>query len=81
MEGCIFEARVVPQEEGYLATLEQLSIEVTGESVETAQENLINRFRSWIEAHEEAEDLAESLAAVGIPGVGDDTELELHFVE
>ena len=56
-------------------------MEVTGDSVETAQENLISRFRSWLEAHEEAEDLAESLAQAGIPGVDNDTELELHFVE
>ncbi len=78
---CILEARVVPHEDGYLATVEQLSLEVTGDSVETAQENLISRFRSWLEAHEEAEDLAESLAQAGIPGVDNDTELELHFVE
>ena len=81
MEGCILEARVIAREEGYLATLAQLSIEVTGDSVETAQDNLINRFRSWVEAHEEAEDLAKSLAELGITGVKDDTELELHFVE
>ena len=81
MEGCVFEARVVAQEEGFLATVDQLSLEVKGDSLETAQENMINRFRSWLEAREEAEDLAESLAAVGIPGVKEDTELELHFVE
>ena len=81
MFACVFEARVVAQEEGYLATVEQLSLEVMGDSVETAQENMIIRFRSWLEAHEEAEDLAESLAAVGISGVEDDTELELLFVE
>ncbi len=77
----IFEARVVPQEDGFLATVDTLSLQVKGDSLETAQDNLISRFRSWIEAHEEAEDLAESLAEVGIPGVKDDTELELHFVE
>ncbi len=81
MAECIFEARVIAQEDGYIATVESLALEVKGDSVETAQQNLINRFRAWIEAHEEAEDLAESLAEVGIPGVRDDTELELHFVE
>ena len=77
----VLEARVVPHEDGYLATVERLSLEVTGDSVETAQDNLINRFRSWLESREEAEDLAESLAQVGISGVQEDTELELHFVE
>ena len=81
MEGCILEARVVFHDDGYVASVERLSLEVTGDSLQAAQDNLINRFRSWIEAHEEAEDLAESLAEVGIRGVGDDTELELHFVE
>lgn len=81
MAECIFEARVVPEGDGFLATVDSLSLHVKGDSLETAQDNLIIRFRSWIEAHEEAEDLAESLAEVGIPGVRDDTELELHFVE
>ena len=56
MEGCILEARVVYHDDGYVASVERLSLEVTGDSLQAAQDNLINRFRSWIEAHEEAED-------------------------
>ena len=81
MDGCILEARVFAHEDGFLATVESLSMEVKGDSLEAAQDNLISRFRAWIEAREEAEDLAESLAKIGIAGVRDDTELELHFVQ
>lgn len=81
MAKCILEARVTESDGGYRATLESLALEVEGDSLEAAQDNLINRFRSWLEAREEAEDLAESLAQAGFAGVADDTELELHFVE
>ena len=81
MDKCVLEARVTEREGGFLATLESLALAVEGDSPKTAQDNLINRFRSWLEAREEAEDLAESLAQAGFAGVEDDTELELHFVE
>ena len=81
MAKCVLEARVTERDGGYRATLESLALEVEGDSQEAAQDNLINRFRSWLEAREGAEDLAESLAQAGFAGVADDTELELHFVE
>ena len=36
MAECIFEARVIAQEDGYIATVESLALEVKGDSVETA---------------------------------------------
>ena len=77
----IIEARVTLKDEGYLAIIDALNIEAVGESVQDAQDNLVKSFRAWLETCEEAESLGESLAEVGYPGVEEDTELELHFVE
>ena len=66
---------------GFVAAINDLGIEADGESLEGAQDNLIKSFRNWLEGCEGREDLAQLLADAGYPGVEENTELELQFVE
>ena len=74
-------AAVVQSEEGYLATLDELALTGAGPTIREAQDDLVGRFVSWVQACDGQETLAEQLLGKGYPGVGDDTELELEFVE
>ena len=81
MERLVLTARVARGLDGYLATIEQLSLEGSGESVLDAQNQLIQIMRAWIESHDGQDTLEEVLAQLGFPGVGEDTELQLEFAE
>ena len=81
MEPTVLTARVVWQDGRYLAALEALGLEGEGETVEAAQTELINQMRNWIEIQDARSLLEETLAQAGFPGVEEDTELQLEFVE
>lgn len=81
MENLVLTARVEQGGSGYVATVEQLPLEGLGESVREAQDQLIQVMRAWIESHDGQDTLGEALAQAGFPGVGEDTELQLEFVE
>jgi hypothetical protein len=81
MERLVLTAQVALEDSGYVARLAQLSLEGTGESVQEAQDQLIQAMRSWIETHDGQDDLAQVLAQAGFPGVEEDTELQLEFGE
>ena len=81
MESLVLTARVEQGVSGYVATVEQLPLEGLGESVREAQDQLIQVMRAWIETHDGQDTLGEALAQAGFPGVGEDTELQLEFVE
>ena len=81
MERLILTARVDLESSEYVARVENLPIEAKGDSLEEAQEELIQAMRSWIENLDGTETLEEELAQAGFPGVGEDTELQLEFVE
>ncbi len=81
MDRVVLTARVVEADGSYVASVEQLSLEGVGGSVQEAQDQLIQAMRSWIEAHDGQGALAEVLAQAGYPGVEDSTELQLEFSE
>ena len=81
MERLVLTAQVAKQEDGYVARISQLALEGVGETVEEAQDQLIQAMRSWIETHDGQDSLEQALAQAGFPGVEEDTELHLEFGE
>ena len=74
-------ARVDWEDGVYLASIESLGLSAEGETVEAAQDELINVMRNWIEVQDARSLLEETLALAGIPGVEEGTELQLEFLE
>ena len=74
-------ARVVWQADRHIATVDSLPLEGVGDSVEQAQDQLIHAMRAWIEARDGTDSLEQALADAGFPGVEEETELQLEFVE
>ena len=61
------------------AAVDALELSGSGESLEEAQDDLIDRFINWIQEREGQGDLEERLARAGYPGVDESTELVLEF--
>jgi hypothetical protein len=74
-------ARVVEDEEGYLATIDNLKLTARGPTVKEAQDSLIEAFASWVQTAEGQGDLESILSEAGYAGVDEDTELVVEFVE
>ncbi len=74
-------ASVELQDGIYLASIESLGLSAEGETIEAAQNELINVMRNWIEIQDARSLLEDALAQAGIPGVEEETELQLEFVE
>ena len=81
MEQLVLTARVVWEDGRHLATVDSLPLEGVGDSVKQAQDHLIQALRAWIEDHDGKDSLERALAEAGFPGVEDDTELQLEFLE
>ena len=81
MEATVLTARVAWEDGRYLATIEALGLAGEGETLEAAQNDLINLVRNWIEIQDAKSVLEETLAEAGFPGVEEDTELQLEFVD
>ena len=81
MTATILTARVQWDDGRYVARLEALELEAAGPTAAQAQDGLINLMRSWIEIQDGKSALEETLALAGFPGVEEDTELQLEFVE
>ena len=81
MEKLVFAARVVWDEGRYIARVDGLPLEGSGESILGAQDALIHTMRSWIETCDAASRLEGELAKAGFPGVQEETELQLEFSE
>ena len=81
MRTVVLRANVNQIEEGYVARIDDLDLEAEGESIESAQDELIQVMRAWIESHDGTDTLGDVLADAGYPGVGEETELQLEFVE
>ena len=73
--------KVAQEGDGYLATVEELSLVGKGETVQEAQEDLVEKFVSWVQACDGDGSLEETLSQAGYPGADEDTELELQFGE
>ena len=74
-------AKVEWQDGIYLASIESLGLSAEGETVEAAQNELISLVRNWIEIQDARSLLEDTLAQAGLPGVEEETELQLEFVE
>ncbi len=81
MEQLVLTAWVAREDGGYVARVERLPLEGSGESVREAQDGLIQVMRAWIEALDAQDSLEQFLAQAGFPGVGEDTELQLEFAQ
>ena len=80
-EPTVLTARVQWDDGRYVATVDGLTLKAEGETVDEAQDELINLMRNWIEIQDGKSALEETLAEAGFPGVEEDTELQLEFVE
>jgi len=81
MESVMLTARVIWDSDHFLAKVDQLPLEGVGGSVEEAQDQLIQTMRSWIEENDGTDTLEQLLADAGFPGVAEETELQLEFVD
>jgi len=81
MESVVLIARVTWDDERYLAKVDQLSLEGSAKSMEAAKNELIEVVRSWIQQQDGTGSLGQILAEAGFPGVEEDTEVRLEFVE
>ena len=77
----VLTARVSRENSSFVARVEQLPLEGSGDSVREAQDDLILAVRVWIESHDGQDDLDQVLAQAGFPGVEEDTELQLEFID
>jgi len=77
----VLKANVNQIEDRYVARIDDLNLEADGESLEEAQDELIQLTRAWIESHDGTDTLSEVLADAGHPGVDEETELHLEFGE
>ena len=52
MDTVVLEAKVVETDGRYVARIDDLNLECEGESLETAQDEMIQVMRAWIELHD-----------------------------
>ena len=81
METVVLTASIEEVEDRYVARINDLDLEGSGESLEVAQDELIQVVRAWIESHDGTDTLSDVLADAGYPGVDEETELQLEFSE
>ena len=81
MDSVILTARVSLEDGRYIAKVDQLPLEGTGDSVEQAQDELIQTLRGWIEFNDTTDSLEREMEAIGFPGVAPETEVQLEFLE
>ena len=81
MERLVLTARVTWESARHVARVDSLPLEGSGESVLEAQDELIQAMRAWIEGHDGLDTLEQALDQAGFPGVEEDTELQLEFVD
>ena len=81
MDTVVVEAKVVETDGRYVARIDDLNLECEGESLETAQDEMIQVMRAWIELHDGTDNLGDAMADAGFPGVNEETELQLEFVD
>ncbi len=80
-ESVVIMATIEKEEDRYVVRIDDLDLEGVGESLETAQDDLIQIMRAWIETHDGTDSLSKVMANAGYPGVDEETELQLEFVE
>lgn len=81
MENVLLTAKVDLLEDKYVARIDDLGLVGEGETLEAAQDDLIQVMRAWIESHDGTDTLSKVLEDAGYPGVEEETELQLEFLE
>ena len=81
MERVTLPAIMVQKEDGYLATIDNLKLMGKGTTVKEAQDDLVEKFMSWVQSCEGQGSLETVLSEAGFDGVDEATELELEFAE
>ena len=81
MDSVVLTARVSLEDGRYVAKVDQLPLEGTGDSVEQAQDELIQTLRGWIEFNDTTDSFEREMEAIGFPGVAPETEVQLEFLE
>ena len=81
METVVLTAQINTEDDRYVVRLDDLGLVSEGETLEAAQEELIQIVRAWIESHDGTDTLSSVLADAGYPGVDEETELQLEFAE
>jgi len=81
METVRLTAQINTEDDRYVVRLDDLGLVSEGETLEAAQEELIQIVRAWIESHDGTDTLSSVLADAGYPGVDEETELQLEFAE
>ncbi|MEC9237156.1 MAG: hypothetical protein VYC69_00670 [Chloroflexota bacterium] len=81
METVLLTAQINTEDDRYVVRLDDLGLVSEGETLEAAQEELIQIVRAWIESHDGTDTLSSVLADAGYPGVDEETELQLEFVK
>ncbi len=81
MERLVLTATVESTGDGYLALLDSLELQGTGETARMAQDDLVDLLRSWIELRQADETLEQALTAAGFPGLEEETEIHLEFID
>ena len=81
METVVLTAKIDREDARFVVRIDNLDLEGEGESLEAAQDDLIQTMRAWIESHDGTDTLGDVLADAGYLGVDEETELQLEFVE
>ena len=81
LEIVLLTAKIDQLEAKYVVKIDDLGLEGEGETLEAAQDDLIQIMRAWIESHDGTDTLSDVLKDAGYPGVDEETELQLEFVE
>ena len=81
MEKVTLPARTAESDDGYVATIDNLSLTGRGSTVKGAQDDLVEEFISWVQTWEGQGALATLLSKAGYAELDDDTELELQFLD
>ena len=81
METVRLTAQINTEDDRYVVRLDDLGLVSEGETLEAAQEELIQIVRAWIESHDGTDTLSSVLADAGYPGVEEETELQLEFAD
>ena len=81
METVRLTAQINTENDRYVVRLDDVGLVSEGETLEAAQEELIQIVRAWIESHDGTDTLSSVLADAGYPGVDEETELQLEFAE
>ncbi|MDP7588964.1 MAG: hypothetical protein FI737_03185 [SAR202 cluster bacterium] len=81
MDNVLLTAKVDLLEDKYVARIDDLGLVGEGETLEAAQDDLIQVMRAWIESHDGTDTLSKVLEDAGYPGVEEETELQLEFLE